>query len=161
MTTTRPLLNPAHIARIELAYAAHLRALHSAFGITPVVVNYDYDRDYLGLPDMPHDLQLRAPLEGGLVIEAHEDVPGKTGAEFAGLFSPRGEELGQWCVRVARWETVDQRPRDQYGLYDCPPRIKVGLWEIAGARSTDRSPHSLAQAVGTALHSAVGRSVQS
>ena len=54
------LLDPAHVARIELAYAAHLRALHAAFGITPTVVDYDYDRDYVDLPSPPRDLQLRA-----------------------------------------------------------------------------------------------------
>lgn len=54
MNTTRATLDPAHVARIAVAYSAHLRALHAAFGITPVVVDYDHDRDYVDLPGMPH-----------------------------------------------------------------------------------------------------------
>lgn len=156
MNTRRATLDPAHITRIEAAYSAHLRALYAAFGITPVVVDYDYDRDYVGLPVMPHDLQLRAPLEGGLVVEAYENVPGQTTqsirpwfAETTGLFCPRGDEPGEWCITIAQWEAVDQRAYN-----DHPPKIKVGLSEIAWIRSTDRSPHSLTQAVGTAISSA-------
>lgn len=147
MNTGQVTLDPAHVARIESTYSAHLRALHAAFGITPVVVDYDYDRDYVDLPGPPHDLQLRAPLEGGLVVEAYEHAVGLGG----GLFSPRSDEPGHWCITIARWEAVDQRAYREH-----PPRIKVGLSAIAWTRSTDRSPHSLAQAVGTALHSAVG-----
>ncbi|MFV8233939.1 hypothetical protein [Mycolicibacterium fortuitum] len=156
MTVTPPaLLDPAHVARIELAYAAHLRALHSAFGITPTVVDYDYDRDYVSpLPGPPRDLQLRASLEGGLVVEAHEGVPGRG----SGLFCPCGSEPGEWRITIARYEAVDQRAPFEYGHPSRPPRIEIGLSEIAWARSVDRSPRSLAQAVGNALHSAVGRS---
>lgn len=154
MTVTPPaLLDPAHVARIELAYAAHLRALHAAFGITPTVVDYDYDRDYVDLPSPPRDLQLRASLEGGLVVEAHEIVPGRG----SGLFCPRGNEPGEWRITIARYEAVDQRAPFEYGRHSRPPRIKVGLSDIAWTRSVDRSPRSLAQAVGTALHSAVSR----
>ncbi len=145
MNTRQATLDPAHVTRIEAAYAAHLRALHSAFGITPVVVDYDYDRDYVGLPGPPRDLHLRAPLEGGLVVEAHEFATG----QGSGLFCPRGDEPGEWCITVSRWETVDQRAYNAH-----PPKIKVGLSEIAWTRSTDRSPHSLAQAVGAAISSA-------
>lgn len=157
MNTTRATLDPAHVARIELVYSAHLRALNAAFGITPVVVDYDYDRDYIGLPAMPHDLHLRASLESGLVVEAFEDVPGQAthlgrlwAVETAGLFCPRGDEPGEWRIAVARWEAVDNRARYQ----DFPPKIKVGLSEIAWTHSTDRSPQSLVQAVDTAIRSA-------
>lgn len=168
MNTGQVTLDPAHVARIESTYSAHLRALHAAFGITPVVVDYDYDRDYIGLPDMPHDLQLRAPLEGGLVVEAYENVPGQTtqsnrpwGKESTGLFCPRGDEPGEWCITIARWEAIDQRAYREHPLgggggFGTSRIGKVGLSEIARTCSTDRSPHSLAQAVGTALHSAVG-----
>lgn len=157
-----PALDPAHVARIGSAYAAHLRALHAGFGITPVVVDYDYDRDYVDLPGLPRDLQLRAPLDGGLVVEAYEHVPGQATqpnrpwlTETTGLFCPRGDESGEWVITIARWEAVDQRAAFEYGR---PPRIKVGLSAIAWTRSTDRSPHSLAQAVGTALHANTRRS---
>lgn len=150
-------LDPAHVARIGSAYAAHLRALHAGFGITPVVVDYDYDRDYVALPSPPRYLQLRAPLEGGLVVEAYEHVPGQTtqsnrprSTESTGLFCPRGDEPGEWCITIAQWEAVNQRT-----YIDHPPKIKVGLSEIAWTRSADRSPHSLIQAVGNALDSAV------
>lgn len=157
MNTRWVMLDPAHVARIESAYSAHLRALHAAFGITPIVVDYDYDRDYVGLPVMPHDLQLRAPLEGGLVVEAYEYVPEQTTqanrpwlTNSAGLFCPRGDEPGEWCITIARWEAVDQRVYNDY-----PPRIKVGLSIVSSwTQSTDRSPQSLTQAVGTAIHSA-------
>lgn len=158
MNTTRATFDPVHVARIEVVYSAHLRTLHAVFGITPVVVDYDYDRDYIGLPAMPHDLHLRASLEGGLVVEAFEDVPGQAthlgrpwAVETAGLFCPRGDEPGEWRITVARWEAVDKRARYEGS---CPPKIEVGLSEIAWTRSTDRSPHSLAQAVDTAIRSA-------
>lgn len=151
MTVTPPApLDPAHVARIELAYAAHLRALHAAFGFTPRVVDYNFSRDYVGLPALPRDLQLRASLEGGLVVEAYEFVPGRGSG---GLFCPRGNEPGEWRISIARCEAVDHRAPFEYNR---PPRIKVGLSEIAWAYSTDRSPHNLAQTVGNAIHSAVG-----
>lgn len=126
-----PALDPAHVARIGSAYAAHLRALRPGFGITPVVVDYDYDRDYVDLPGLPRDLQLRAPLDGGLVVEAYEHVPGQATqpnrpwlTETTGLFCPRGDESGEWVITIARWEAVDQRAAFEYGR---PPRIRVGL----------------------------------
>lgn len=147
MNTARPILDPAHVARIEVAYSAHLHALHAAFGITPIIVDYDYDRDYVDLPGPPRTLQLRAPLEGGLVVEAYENTQGLG----SGLFCPRGDEVGGWAVTVARWEAVDQRaPYTR----SCPPRIGLGLSAISWGQSDDRSPYGLAQAVGTAIHSA-------
>lgn len=163
MNTQQMTLDPAHVARIESAYSAHLRALRAAFGITPIVVNYDHDRDYVDLPSLPRDLQLRAPLEGGLVVEAYEYVPDQTTQEnrpwfanTAGLFCPRGDEPGEWWIAVARWEAVDKRAPFEFSS---PPRIKVGLSVLSSwTQSTDRSPHSLTQAVGTAIHSAaIGR----
>lgn len=160
MKTRQVTLDPAHVARIESAYSAHLRALSAAFGINPVIVDYDHDRDYVDLPSLPRDLQLRAPLEGGLVVEAYEYVPGQTTqasrpwfANTAGLFCPRGDEPGEWCIAIARWEAVDQRAPFEYSS---PPRIKVGLSVLSSwTHSTDRSPHSLTQAVGAAINSAV------
>lgn len=151
MNTARPILDPAHVARIEMAYSAHLRALHAAIGIAPIVVNYDHDRDYLDLPGPPRDLHLRAPLEGGLVVEAYENV-----RELGhGLFCPRGDEPGRWDVTIARWEAADQRTLSVRGC----TRIKVGLWSIASSRSDDRSPHRLVQAVGTAIQFAAADGV--
>lgn len=147
MNTARPRLDSAHVARIELVYSAHLRALHAGFGITAVVVDYDHDRDYVDLPGPPRDYHLRAPLEGGLVVEAYENVQGLGD----GLFCPRGDEAGGWAVTVARWEAVDQSA--PYAR-NCPPRIGVGLSTISWSQSDDRSPQALAQAIGTAIHSA-------
>lgn len=92
------------------------------------------------------------------MVEAFEDVPVQTThlnrpwpMETAGLFCPRDDEPGEWRITVARWEAVDKRARHEGS---CPPKIKVGLSEMAWTRSTDRGPCSLAQAVDTAIRSA-------
>lgn len=85
------------------------------------------------------------------MVEAHEIVPSRG----FGLFCPLGNEPGEWRITIARYKAVDQRSPIEH---DRPPRIKVGLSDIARNHSADRSPRSLAQAVGNAIHSAVGRS---
>ena len=79
-----------------------------------------------------------------------------------GLFAPRGlDRPGWWCVDVKRWElcalndSLAERNARSAGHPVRPVKITLRLRRLSDAKSTDRSPHSLIQAVGNALDSAV------
>lgn len=167
----------AHLGQLEAAYSEHVRALHAHLGVTAVVVPPGADDDIL--PGPPTEYHLRAQLESGVVVDAYEHVQwgidptakcpdGRWAVPYedlkapCGLFAPRGlDRPGWWCVDVKRWElcalndSLAERNARSAGHPARPVKITLRLGRLSDAKSTDRSPHSLVQAVGNALDSAV------
>lgn len=169
-------MNARTRAHLLAAYTEHVRALHAHLGITAAVAAGDIIRSDEILPGPPMEYALRARLESGLVIDAHERVQWASerstaaaawwSSELAaapavwkyGLFAPRCEDRpGHWCVEVKRWvpvasnDSLADRTARAAGIPTFPVEIRMQLQELSSLKSQDRSPLGLVSTAITGL----------